>query len=337
MNIKMLYTTKNFKLIGDYKKFEFIQFKVTDDPRHKESLISPIFLQYFGKKGLDELNDGPVFYAEHPLNTKNTSHLEEDEIDQMNTSNESSIQHLNNLLHFTWFIRDNNVDGKVLYTQAAESIGEKPNGHRISTCGGDIATPHVITVEELEHAKKLYIKYSFKCRPGELEAPDPSKPTPPFFRKIEIQPFSYSTQKKVEDLNKISRAIMFLTYARNAPSLPTKISFHVCLYECLFSNNENTEITHKIAERIAFYMGRDASSKKGIFRLVKTAYAIRSKVFRGQLIDPKLWSNIISISNEIDELSRKVLLKILNTDIEKFTPLEPEILSQYFTDLLFGS
>lgn len=71
--------------------------------------------------------------------------------------------------------------------------------------------------------------------------------------------------------------------ARSESVLPLKIMNYCSVLECLFTS-DNTEVTHKVAERFARFIGKDFEDRKRLFKLVKDTYKIRSKAVHGQVV-----------------------------------------------------
>ncbi len=76
--------------------------------------------------------------------------------------------------------------------------------------------------------------------------------------------------------------------------------------EALFG--ANAEITHRISQRIAFFVGKDRSEARGLYRSAKKAYEFRSKVAHG------VWrtdESSTKLTGETETLLRKALVKLL--------------------------
>ena len=136
--------------------------------------------------------------------------------------------------------------------------------------------------------------------------------------------------------NKIDRAIIFLSYARNTTFLPAKISFYMSIYECLFTNDQE-QISHKMAERAANYLGNDRADRISIYNDLKAAYGVRSNYFHGQSLKSKYNNikNLIDLSVKIDDLTRRIMTKIFNEDVERFTSKGSSTIDEWYISLLF--
>ena len=103
-----------------------------------------------------------------------------------------------------------------------------------------------------------------------------------------------------------------------------------------FFTTGKTEISHKVAERLALYLGSDNEERMNYFKLTKKAYAVRSSYIHGQNLQKKLEiKNLSDLSNDMDQLIRKLMSKIIMLDSEIFLKNET-ILNSYFDNLILS-
>ncbi len=120
------------------------------------------------------------------------------------------------------------------------------------------------------------------------------------FEKIE------SKIGNINRYNRISIASNFLQHARSCSDLGLKMVSYCSVFETLFSNDA-TELAHKLSERIARFLAEDKEQRIKIFKLVKKAYDVRSKVVHGTTFKSVKIDEINSVIREVDELCRKVI------------------------------
>ncbi|WP_419701209.1 hypothetical protein [Mucilaginibacter sp. NFX135] len=136
------------------------------------------------------------------------------------------------------------------------------------------------------------------------------------------------------ELSRLNRAYMFLSEARGTHAIQSKVSNYIMCLECMFSTDA-IEITHKVCERVAFFINDENHTKKAIFELIKSAYDVRSKYVHGQKLPSKTstFNQLKELSEKMDDLIRRVFLKIIKTDTDVFsfgdTPL-----NEYYKDLI---
>jgi hypothetical protein len=139
-----------------------------------------------------------------------------------------------------------------------------------------------------------------------------------------------------EGFSRLSRVFYFAQAARGSSDLGDRIASYVTCFEALFCT-DSSEIAHKLGERLAFFLGETPTRRLEIFRQMKAAYNIRSKVVHGDKIGRRLAENALAISAACDELLRAALIKILTTKgLPEVFSRQPEELERFFLGLVFG-
>ena len=137
------------------------------------------------------------------------------------------------------------------------------------------------------------------------------------------------------DVPRLRRALYFLESARSFRDMGLKIAMYCSLFETLFSTDAS-EITHKIAHRIAIFLEEEPDKRVGIYGRIKEAYGIRSKVLHGDEVK-KDAKTVQSISVDIDEIARRIFYKIGSSE-PLFTQFHAskKDLDDYFLKESFG-
>ncbi|TPG92425.1 hypothetical protein EEL32_01465 [Brevibacillus laterosporus] len=136
--------------------------------------------------------------------------------------------------------------------------------------------------------------------------------------------------------SRIERFIYFLQASRSQSHLPSKIALYCTMLETLLSTS-SSEITHKISERAARMIGETPEKRIEIYNTVKKVYKIRSSIVHGSTIDKKLTNQITDLSIWMDDLLRKIFIKIIydyNLQV-LFDHGEQKELEEWFTNLIF--
>ena len=113
------------------------------------------------------------------------------------------------------------------------------------------------------------------------------------------------------------KSTRILPSAHNGPlsrRYSLKISAYCSALECLFCE-ESGEIAHQLAERVACYLASDGSARLILYREVKEAYGVRSRVVHGDTLKDRKLENLARVSTSIDEVVRRVLRKV-DDDVE---------------------
>lgn len=234
---------------------------------------------------------------------------------------------LHNLMLGLWFVKDNsaNLEALHLHFEKGSLAVSREWTPRFSNCSGEYEDT-VFSLDDLDYAEKIIQKLYTISK----------------FRLEEEVELVSGLQRSPTDLldykstSRIDRAILFLSAARGFSLLPFKISNYIAVLECLFTTDSG-EITHKVSERAALYIGGDTEAKTNNYYLIKSAYGLRSKFFHGQPLENKHNTNEKQkyLSKDIDHILRIIINRIINTDFEKFTADKKE-LDDFFDSLVFS-
>ncbi len=114
-----------------------------------------------------------------------------------------------------------------------------------------------------------------------------------------------------------------------------KIANYCAAFETMFTT-ENMELSHKLAERSAYFV-KEEFDKLTTYKQLKKAYGIRSKLTHGASIEKKLVDELPEISIKTDRILRTAFLKIINDEklIELFDSSNDRI-DAFFESLIFA-
>jgi hypothetical protein len=138
-----------------------------------------------------------------------------------------------------------------------------------------------------------------------------------------------------KDIGRLGRASYFCRVARATSQLPLKILNYCTVLECLFTS-DSSEVTHKVAERLAYFLGADSTERRYYYHLAREAYRIRSKAIHGQAIRSTV-EDMERISSGMDEAIRLIFL-----DCEegkghfKFFEIDDKNFEAEFNDLILS-
>lgn len=230
---------------------------------------------------------------------------------------------------FLWFVKDNSsfVVEILCYVDAGNAKAIMPTDYRriVSNCNGEFITTEY-SREEFERA--LNIRTSFyKACPLFVEADEKYIP------KLDNKGRAI-TDEFVRDLNPIERAFSFLRAARNHKSLAPKFSMYMSLFESLFSL-EHSELTHRIGERVSFYIATEPMERLTIYNTIQNAYMIRSKYVHGSATNEELRGKKyrLNLLTKIDEYARIALTKAIMEDSDTF--IDGNKLGKFLKEIIF--
>jgi hypothetical protein len=252
---------------------------------------------------------------QHPFLLKECQFNSKDDVfEQLDASAEYVLE----LFFSLWLLKDNscNFISSVGYWSLSDYSLQMFSTGVYTTAKGDFADV-AFGIDEISQAYKLYNKIvslrSVKITTELKRASGALQARPGYAIGVD-QYVSYN------EYNRIERAIGFIKQARESTSIGAKISYYVLVLECLFATNGTSELTHKVGERCANYIGSDTKNKLVIFKKIKELYDIRSKYVHGQPLGKQFneGKDPSPLSVEADELVRKVFVKVITEDGEKF-------------------
>ena len=136
--------------------------------------------------------------------------------------------------------------------------------------------------------------------------------------------------------HRLPRFLYFLTAARCAEDLGVKVSLYMTCLEIMFST-EATELTHRLSERVAFFLRREPTERLAVYKSLRRAYDIRSKVVHGSVMSEKKQKEVPEVASEIDELLRQLILRLISDEASRRVfDMEDTKFEDYFARLTIG-
>lgn len=285
-------------------------FRITNDKDVIRELLPPTFVHAAGELETQYLLSGePVIYCEEEFspqdNAEALNHLA------------LRLKEVGVFLHLLWYERDNAVCTDLGYFIGGLN-SHCPDVHRSSfggprcTATGDRPTMSV-SRQELRRVRERF----------EMRTPSD---------------ISESTQILEESLSRWARADYFVQGARASADNGIKIANYCTALEALFST-DNLELSHKLAERIAFFVENDPAKRLDLYRSMKRVYSVRSKVVHGVHGGGNLADQIRQAATICDDICRRSLVRILAEEYlhNQFLKEEPdEGLEDFFLKRIFG-
>jgi len=173
---------------------------------------------------------------------------------------------------------------------------------------------------------------------------------PVIFDKQEIEEISSLNYKNIKnplsllhktsirkDTGRLNLAQLFIQAARQYPDLGMKISQYCSALECIFST-DTSELSHKLAERVAFFLAEDKEERHQLFNDIKSYYGIRSQIVHGSPISKNKIMHLSEYSKKLDEILRRIFKKIIydNELSTLFLHTNTKNLEMYFKTLILG-
>ncbi len=227
------------------------------------------------------------------------------------------LANLSNFQSTLWMIKDNSVTSELGYLiydiRGASTVTSNFLATKFSTATGkfvDVA----FNREELRAARKLYREAII----------------------IDENPFLIKGTRLSRETTRTERALYFLQTARNYYDLGLKIAAYCSGFEALFSTSQ-AELAHQLSERVACFVAEERSNRLPIYRQIKEAYGIRSRIIHGGILRPSAIDKLPDIASNCDEFMRMIMVKILRDDeTRKVFEARPEDLDEYMLTRLLG-
>lgn len=208
-------------------------------------------------------------------------------------------------LNSLWLVKDNSVNLETGFMQVypnnkplAGMIHSNSCASSPTNCFGEYSET-IFSPDEIDLAISYY--NVFLKQDWELEESGDRLPS--------RNPFS-------KDSGRIGRAFYFLMMARSESVLPIKIIHYCSILECLFTS-ENTEVTHKVAERCARFLGDTFEARNELYILIKDLYKIRSKAVHGQVVKDNT-DRMKEYLFQADNIARSIFVGYFITQEEKY-------------------
>lgn len=136
---------------------------------------------------------------------------------------------------------------------------------------------------------------------------------------------------------RLDRATRFLQQARSSVDLGQKIANYCSFFEALLSTS-SAELSHQLSERAAFFLSNNPPERLRLFREIKKAYGIRSKIVHGDILSPAAIASLVDIARNCDDTARALMLKItLTSELSALmNDGSTDTLDAYMLDLIFG-
>jgi Apea-like HEPN len=232
---------------------------------------------------------------------------------------ELALAWLRPFLRASWLIKDNCVSLESAFAfyphEGPLQIASSNSLHELNiTCNGQKFDECKLTVTELSELIKLHNQVEtslWQCRDEHGEG--------------------------IKGKNsRIVRCFEFLHCARTSYSIPLRMAHYCSAFEALFASNA-TELTHRLSERIAHFVGKTVEQRKVAYGIAKRAYALRSQVVHGSSLSEDKIAEIFVLCSETDELLRNVLRRIITeTDMWSLLSSSNEKIDAFFLDRLMG-
>ena len=137
-------------------------------------------------------------------------------------------------------------------------------------------------------------------------------------------------------VERINRANYFIQSARDTSDLGNKIADYCSAFEALLATNPQ-ELSHQLSERVAALLGGSPNEKWAIYREIKQAYQVRSKIVHGSGIKTGKLDELLEISKTCDQRIREcVNLYFSSPRVRRAIDADAATLDEFLVKKVFG-
>lgn len=243
-----------------------------------------------------------------------------------------SIWHnyIGEFLFCLWLIKDNSLNIGLGFVNSIDSEGNdivsSNSKSALYTCADGCRRSVEFSKAELIAGRELYQR---------LQETRRGKKLPSTMNPVE-QVHPTGTVVTAVEVPALTRALYFVDSARDCVDLSVKVAHYTTCLEVLFST-DSSEISHKLAERIALFLGDTFEERKRLFDRVKRLYSVRSKVVHGDVFPQKQSMMLSNVSQDADDLLRRILRRIIDSDeLRDLFEGTSDSREEYFINLVLG-
>lgn len=279
-----------------------------------QTFSNQLSLDTFGVHSLDEFKGRSFYYLDGKLDDiREDNNLH----NKANNFTFAALRIIQNFIFDLWKVKDNNIyvyDGFLILYES-----EFNDGWTFKA-----STPGITCKSDLSETGTRFLCKEINQLIQNLEVDflelfnDPKD-----YRKVTHTNFFKSSK-----LNRKERAMYFIMAARRNHTLPMKIVSYCTGLECLFTTSQ-TELSHRISERVASLVEGDKDQKIETYNTVKTAYNVRSTVVHGAVLKGT-HDDLVKLSIRLDDLLRSFMTK----EYDVFTKSNEEINAFFLKQLL---
>lgn len=285
---------------------------ITNNPRIKNRILSKNLIGIIGQIEYDYLTQQEsIVFCE----------FDEEQLGGLGTSKFLIVLLLwiKNLFRTAWIMKDHclECDAAYLIKEKSHKDREYSNNflaQRTMLSNGEVE-PIIFSTNELESWRDLNHKIEERLHAeGSTE-------------------FEFFMEK---EFLRSARALHFIHNATTSKNLAFRIAHYCSALETLFSTDA-AELSHKLSERTAFFLGDFGQNKATVFKDIKSAYGIRSKLTHGDSINKKTIEELPSISKKLDEYLRKIFAILYGEDwVVEHIDSAPQKIDYIFNEMIFN-
>ncbi len=132
---------------------------------------------------------------------------------------------------------------------------------------------------------------------------------------------------------RFQRFTYFINTVRGADDVAMKIAGYISAIESMVTAS-SSELTHQVAERVAFYLESAGEARLLLYKQMKAAYGLRSRVVHGGGFSDKKHQEIRDTSMFLDGICRRIFHKYVINEKDISAKIEQDV-DTTFLNLIF--
>ncbi|MEG8247929.1 hypothetical protein [Pseudomonas paracarnis] len=221
-------------------------------------------------------------------------------------------------LQDSWLVKDNCFICEIAYCRLSGATfgGWSSNSIKAQASAADGNTQSYVTFDEED--LKVWEQRSLQLR-----------------TRLHETGYTIFTPVVSKETSRFARFLSFVQIARCSSHPAMKIAQMCSALESLFSTT-TTELTHRLSERVAFFLGGPPHQMESNYQLVKKAYSVRSQITHGAHISKATANFAPELSGEMFKLLRGIAFKVLDgEDAASVVYGSNDFIEEYFRKRLF--
>lgn len=278
VNVSVIENLGNGDKVGD-------GIRISNDSNIKSTFLDSNFKSAIGNIEFEHFKNTEVFlYSSEEVSS------DTDPVQYLN----SKMYSAQDFVMASWLKSDNSINFELCFLISRDKHRYKVTSnflsHKYHSANGE-ASEVRFSRRELQVIRKIHVE-RLGVKANQMPVPD------------------YSFTK---DNARLGRALTWMNMARGNSNFSVRVANFCTSLETLFSTS-NSEIAHQLSERVAIFLEEIPTERLVLFKKIKKAYELRSRIVHGSTTTKKSVKNPKDIAVDIEEISKRVVLKIIENE-----------------------
>ncbi|MBU9674664.1 hypothetical protein KQ939_14945 [Planococcus sp. CP5-4] len=301
-------------------------FTLEDPLKEEDFLLNDDLTQSIGKMDLGEYRRNEFLGTQYDISDVDLSQEDALIIKQSRKVSAS----LDMWLLALWLVKDHAVNTNILYTHIyrwENSSTLRIKKENLTYMANGLHESVKINTEELE---RVHDWLSFVENYVVSKSNHPKKSSEEYLIENNYALDYGNLDEIYRSDDRISRALIFVTAARNQAFLSAKIANYISAIEALVTSDKGS-LVMQASERTAMIIGKDRAEKIRIHDALREAYSTRSSYVHGDALKKTLEAKLKNISVTTDDIVRRLIKEIISNHPE-IAKLKGDKLTEWYKE-----